>query len=34
VIRRDWVGDQDRVRGAYAIARDLARLVDKAEKIA
>ena len=34
VIRRDWVGDQDRVRGAYAIARDLARLAGKAEAAA
>jgi transcription-repair coupling factor (superfamily II helicase) len=30
VIRRDWSTDQDRVRGAFAIARDLARLVGKA----
>ena len=30
VIRRDWIGDDDRVRGAYAIVRDLARLVGKA----
>jgi hypothetical protein len=24
VIRRDWVTDRDRIRGAFAIARDLA----------
>ncbi len=34
VIRRDWTVDKDRVRGAYAIARDLARLAEKAQKAA
>ncbi len=34
VIRRDWRSDKDRVRGAYTIARDLAKLAEKAGKAA
>ena len=33
VIRRDWNDDKDRVRGAYAIARDLARIAEKGRLI-
>ena len=31
IIRRDWTEDRDRVRGAFAIARDLARIVKDAK---
>ncbi|HET7408818.1 MAG TPA: TRCF domain-containing protein, partial [Paracoccaceae bacterium] len=34
VIRREWSADKDRVRGAYAIARDLAKIAEKAAKAA
>ncbi|MEM8753408.1 MAG: hypothetical protein AAGF90_10560, partial [Pseudomonadota bacterium] len=30
VIRRDWRGDDQRVKGAFAIARDLAKLAKAA----
>ncbi|HUF57039.1 MAG TPA: transcription-repair coupling factor [Thermohalobaculum sp.] len=30
VVRRDWDGDRDRLQGAFAIARDLARIAEKA----
>ncbi|MEM7056950.1 MAG: transcription-repair coupling factor [Pseudomonadota bacterium] len=32
IIRRDWREDKDRVRGAFAVARDLAKLVKDAGK--
>ncbi|MGF1551077.1 MAG: transcription-repair coupling factor [Paracoccaceae bacterium] len=28
VVRRDWLSDEDKVRGAFAIARDLAKLAE------
>ncbi|MEM7743747.1 MAG: transcription-repair coupling factor [Pseudomonadota bacterium] len=34
VVRRDWTEDRDRIRGAFAIARDLARLVKDQKKAA
>ncbi|MEO1491452.1 MAG: transcription-repair coupling factor [Pseudomonadota bacterium] len=34
VIRRDWSEDRDRLRGAFAVARDLARIVKDARKAA
>ena len=34
VVRRDWREDKDRIRGAFAIARDLARIVKDAKKAA
>jgi transcription-repair coupling factor (superfamily II helicase) len=32
VIRRDWVKDSDKIKGAFAIARDLAEKVAAAKK--
>jgi transcription-repair coupling factor (superfamily II helicase) len=32
VVRRDWVKDSDRIKGAYAVARDLAEQARAAEK--
>ncbi len=32
VIRRDWSGAAERIKGAFAIARDLAQLVNEAKK--
>ena len=34
VVRRDWSGDKERVKGAYSLARDLARIVADAKKAA
>ena len=34
VIRRDWSADRDRLRGAFAIARDLARIAKEAKQAA
>ncbi|MEM6620618.1 MAG: transcription-repair coupling factor [Pseudomonadota bacterium] len=34
VVRRDWAQDRERIRGAFAIARDLARIVKDAKKAA
>ena len=34
IVRRDWREDKDRIRGAFAIARDLARIVKEAKKAA
>lgn len=34
VIRRNWSGDKDRLRGAFAIARDLAKIAGEAKKAA
>ena len=34
VIRRNWPEGEDRVKGAFAIARDLAKLVTEARKAA
>ena len=34
VVRRDWREDKDRIRGAFAIARDLARIVKDAKAAA
>lgn len=34
VVRRDWETDRGRVRGAYAIVRDLAKIAGKAKKAA
>ena len=31
IVRRDWREDRERVRGAFAVARDLAKLVKEAE---
>ncbi|HHH89544.1 MAG TPA: hypothetical protein ENK45_03150, partial [Aliiroseovarius sp.] len=32
VIRRDWKAPADRIRGAFAVARDLAQIVAEARK--
>ncbi len=32
VIRRDWKSDKDKIKGAFAIARDLAEKVIQSEK--
>jgi len=34
VIRRNWSGDKDRLRGAFAIARELAKIAGEAKKAA
>ncbi|KAA9009222.1 transcription-repair coupling factor [Histidinibacterium aquaticum] len=34
VVRRDWKNDADKIRGAFAIARDLAEKVEKPKKAA
>jgi transcription-repair coupling factor (superfamily II helicase) len=34
VVRRDWREDKDRIRGAFAVARDLARIVKAAAEAA
>ncbi|MEM9060022.1 MAG: transcription-repair coupling factor [Pseudomonadota bacterium] len=34
IVRRDWTEDRERVRGAFAIARDLARIAKDAKKAA
>ncbi|MFK7945543.1 MAG: transcription-repair coupling factor [Paracoccaceae bacterium] len=34
IIRRDWREDKDKIRGAFAISRDLARIVKDARKAA
>jgi transcription-repair coupling factor (superfamily II helicase) len=34
IIRRDWSTDKDRLRGAFGVARDLARIVKDAKKAA
>ena len=34
VIRRDWTEDRERVRGAFAVVRDLARIAKAAKKAA
>ncbi|MGD1925407.1 MAG: transcription-repair coupling factor [Paracoccaceae bacterium] len=34
IVRRDWTEDRDRVRGAFSIARDLARIAKDAKKAA
>jgi transcription-repair coupling factor (superfamily II helicase) len=33
VVRRDWAKDSDKIRGAFAIARDLAEIVVKTKKV-
>ena len=33
VIRRDWVKDNDKIKGSFTIARDLAELVTKKKKV-
>ena len=34
VVRRNWSEGDDRVKGAFAIARDLAKIVTEAKKVA
>jgi transcription-repair coupling factor (superfamily II helicase) len=31
-VRRDWTKDSDKIKGAFAIARDLAEIVVKTKK--
>ena len=32
IVRRDWAKDSEKIKGAYAIARDLAEIVVKTKK--